>query len=364
MRLRGVILGALGTIGLGLFLCAGVALWFWAKAGQFRDVLPGGEFRCRAIAGIFGGEDIEVDGVGKRAFISADDRRATLFGRAAKGGLYSLDVSRNWTEPVAIAPKNTPADFHPHGLSIYSDATGAHALFVINHGASESSVLIYSIAPDGALTLQDAITDPALFSPNDLVAVGPRQFYVTNTTTRRQLPELVAEFLGFGASGTIAYFDGHAFTLMADGLSFPNGIAVSKDGTRLHVAEFFAARVAHFARDPKTNVVSRAGHTSLRSAPDNITNAPDGALWVGAHPHVVDLLDYLDNPDGLAPSEVLKLTPAGDGFNVKSIWLDDSRTLAASSVATVFGSGKQGEKFLVGSVADDHILTCKHKWDE
>ncbi len=338
------------------------AVWLWAKAGQFRDVLPGGDYRCRKIPDIYGGEDIIVD-KGVRAFVTSDDRRAALMGRTPRGRIIRVDLG---TETVVtdVTPRSTPGDFHPQGLALFTDPSGSQTLFVVNRAEGVASVLIFSVTREGQLAYQDTISDPSMFNPNDLVAVGARQFYVTNASKKRSFLGSFMEFSGLSATGTVLFFDGKDFSVKAKGLAFANGINLSMDGTRLYVAEFLAARMTTFARDPATNVLKRGRRTKLSSAPDNIDVAADDTVWIAGHPHVLDLIHYYSHADGIAPSEVMKLTPDGDKFKVESIWSDDSRNLAASSVAAVIGKAREGYNILIGSVADDHILACKHKWDE
>lgn len=89
------------------------------------------------------------------------------------------------------------------------------------------------------------------------------------------------------ADGLVALVspDGTARTV-ADGLAFPNGMAITPDGTVLLVAESYASRVTAF------DIAADGGLTGRRtwaeadgSAPDGIALDAEGALWFADVPN-------------------------------------------------------------------------------
>lgn len=85
-------------------------------------------------------------------------------------------------------------------------------------------------------------------------------------------------------------------TVAADGLVFPNGMALSADGKTLIVAETFASRLSAFdvAEDGSLSghriwaTLGRGGYTSVQQAVDSREPLPDGicldvegAVWIG-----------------------------------------------------------------------------------
>ena len=73
---------------------------------------------------------------------------------------------------------------------------------------------------------------PPFPSPNDLVAVGPRQFYVTNYAKYHGHGSIMAkvEMYGLIHLATVAYYDGKASTIVVEGLILANGVNKSPDG--------------------------------------------------------------------------------------------------------------------------------------
>jgi sugar lactone lactonase YvrE len=75
--------------------------------------------------------------------------------------------------------------------------------------------------------------------------------------------------------------DGKA-RVVADGLRFPNGIAISADNRRLVVAEMEGECLAEYAIDADGSLTFRRRLGHMRS-PDGICLDQDGALWVASY---------------------------------------------------------------------------------
>lgn len=81
-------------------------------------------------------------------------------------------------------------------------------------------------------------------------------------------------------------------TVLLDGLSFPNGVALSKDGSFLLIAETTTCRILrlwlHTSKAGTSEVLVR-----LPGFPDNIKRTPRGDFWVALHSKRTRLLDWL-----------------------------------------------------------------------
>jgi len=87
--------------------------------------------------------------------------------------------------------------------------------------------------------------------------------------------------------GTIAHLDASgAGRVVADGLAFPNGMAVSPDAGTLIVAESHAGLLTAFRIDADGALSDRRVWAEVpRSAPDGISLAPSGACWYADVPN-------------------------------------------------------------------------------
>ncbi|MFA5119557.1 SMP-30/gluconolactonase/LRE family protein [Zavarzinia sp.] len=340
-------------------VCAGAVAYVYVKAGQFRGIENAGQVTCRAIGGVVGAEDIAIDPAHKRAFVSVDDRRATMAGRAVRGRIALLDLTAEPPVAVEVSPAQ-PETLHPHGISLWTDpASGEQTLFVVNHlDSGISRVELFTVGADGKLAHKGGIIGAELLSPNDIVGVGPNRFYATNdhgSTTG--LGRLAEDYLQLPRAD-IVYFDGTRFRRVAEGLQYANGINVSADGKRLYATETTGFDVVAYARDPDSGGLSLLGRTSLPNGPDNIDMGADGSLWIAGHPHLLDFVEHAGDPAKPSPSEVLRLIPAADGtLAIETVLTDKGEMLSGSSVAADAGGGR----FLVGSVFEEKILDCRRR---
>jgi arylesterase/paraoxonase len=339
---------------LALFVVLAVAAIGYrivTRSGMLRTIVPHHEGACRTVTGIVGGEDVTIDRETMTAYVSADDRRAVAAGAPRRGEIYALDVTRPDAAPVALTG-GAPADFHPHGISLWRGPDGRRRLFAVNHLQSgDHSVVIFDVGADG-LAVAESIAYPDLRSPNDLVAVGPRQFYATNDRYYRD-PGLMATLEGYLQLpfASVSYFDGSAGRIVAGGLVFTNGINVTPDGGTVYVAEFLGRSIRVYDRDPASGALAARDTIPLETLPDNIELDEAGLLWIGAHPKIFDLLAHGEDATKRAPSQVLRIDPRTR--TVDEVFLDDGTLLSGSSAAAV-----AGDRMFIGTVFDPRILVC------
>jgi arylesterase/paraoxonase len=339
---------------LGLVLVAFAAFVGYriiTRSGMLKQIASHRQGQCRVIEGIVGGEDVTIDRETMTAYISADDRRATEAGRPVRGEIHALDLARPDARPTPLTG-GKPVDFHPHGISLWRAPDGTKRLFAINHTQDGAqSVAIFEVSANG-LTLAETVTYPDLRSPNDLAAVGARQFYATNDRRYRE-PGFMATLEGFLALplGTVSYFDGSTGRIVADGFVFTNGINASADGRTVYVAELLGQNVRIYDRDPASGALQLRDTIAVHTCPDNIELDENGVLWIAAHAKVFDLLAHGGDPTKRAPSQVLRIDPKAK--TVDEVLLDDGTLLSGSSTAAV-----AGDRMVVGSVFEPKILVC------
>ena len=148
-------------------------------------------------------------------------------------GLYLLklsDAGRGAGEAATACPK----DFHPHGISLYRAPNGDETLMAVNHRSDGSqAVEIFGPAYDNGaamLVAHSSIGGGLLVSPNDLFAVGPDRFYVTNDhVTKTPLGRFAEDYL-LWPHADLLYFNGTNFRISVQRMAFPNGVYVTPDG--------------------------------------------------------------------------------------------------------------------------------------
>jgi arylesterase/paraoxonase len=194
-----------------------------------------------------------------------------------------------------------------------------------------------------------------MYSPNDVVAVGPRSFYVTNDHgSRTKFSRTLEEYLRLARSHVL-YFDGENFKRASGGLLYANGINKSPDGRTIYVAAVTAGKIHVYDRDTATGALAPRTQIELGTGVDNIEVDGAGNLWAAAHPKLLTFVKHSKDGSHPSPSQVLKITPTGEkDFQVTEIFLDDGKWLSGASVGAAFEN-----TLLVGPVFDDRFLVCK-----
>ena len=287
------------------------------------------------------GEDIQLDRERGFAYLSVFDRKAGL------GPGQILRVDLNSSELQAVNALTTePEHMHPHGISLFIDAAGGRSLIMINHpdDRENGEEIIERFVEDtpGNFRFVESFSSPLITRANDLVATGPREFYVAQDTGQ-----------GTGQTVTdLVYFDGENYSVVANDIASGGGINVSADNSTLYVAETNGDAVRVFSRNPDgtVEVVTRI---DVGTSPDNINVAEDGTLLVGGHSNVVALvMHFIMGSD--SPSQIVRVDTSANPPTVDEIYLNGGSELSAGS-----GADQYGNKLLIGSITDKKILICE-----
>jgi arylesterase/paraoxonase len=348
----------LKLVGL-LVLVAGIGtLYVLYRGGAFREIKPHFAGTCTALPLDGSAEDMTVDRERGYVYLSYLDRQSLVKGDGTnvQGTVMRLDLNR---QPLAIeeALVGKPAHLRPHGLSLHVDATGQRTLLAINHpvnrGTEPELVEAFDEVAPGQFRHRETFSSPLFNSPNDLAAVGPRQFYVANDKALKGGLAAGLQQLGIGAS-PLTYFDGSSARAVADDIASGGGINVSADGSTLYVSETSGQRVRVLARNPADGSVTDRARLAVPTSPDNIDVAADGSLWITGHANTVKLIQHFVNGSP-APTQVLRVVPGdGDAATVEEIYLNAGEQISAGSVGVTWGN-----KLLIGSITARQVLVCE-----
>lgn len=324
--------------------------WMGLSFRQFETFEDENALNCESVYGIHGAADLaEVPDTGV-AYISSLDRRAD----AERGAILRFDTenpldSSSWRDRTG----GQPVVFQPMGLDLYTsilpDGRLLQRLFVVNFAGPE--IVLYDIDANGDLVFREIFADPRMTSPNDVVATGPRSFYVTNDTpSDRQTIRGKIDFLLGLKVGEVLQYDGNSWSTAASGLAFPNGLALSNDGEMLYLAEMRGQRITQFVRNPETDGLRRVGSIKVGTFPDNVSVTSSGDVFVGGVPQPLSLSAYGEGLQDKAASHVFRIEEDGSVNTV----LEDSGSLISAATTAV----QVGRKILVGSRSADHFLMC------
>jgi arylesterase/paraoxonase len=327
-------------------LCAAGGIYLYSAVNRDIDEHFAGTCTDLELPG--SGEDMQVDYERGYVYLSVFDRMATAKGEtpAESGRIMRVDLNA----PVLAAEDalvNAPDYIRPHGISIFIDPEGQRHLFMINHPADRDSgaelIERFTEKSPGVYQYAETFSSPLITRANDLVATGPRQFYVAQDVAQ-----------GSGQKFTsLVYFDGDKYTAVAEDIESGGGINVSADNSLLYIAETGAKMIRIVRRNPADGSVETVRRLQLDSSPDNINVAEDGRLIVGAHSNLIALvMHFIIGSD--APTQVLRINALATPPVIEEIYLNKGSQLTSGS-----GAVSVGDRLLIGSITDKKILVCK-----
>jgi len=336
------------ALGLILALVGRLLILLIPGSGQFTEFETIAADQCMSIEVAPGPEDIQIDHDTGLAYISVADRRDTSPDRHA--GIYMLDLNDPHTPPRKLEGEY-PDGFYPHGISLWQGPSGERRLFVVNHPHGKHSVEIFRLDATNRLSHLDTITSEKFTFPNDIVAVGEREFYVTNMQRASGGIALTLElYLGLPVTDVV-YFDGSEATQAATGLITANGINVSADDSELYVAEVIAQRINVYQRDQASGKLNERKRIAIGTGPDNIDVAPDGSLYIGAHPNLLAFTKHAADENAISPSQVVRLDTASGEY--KTVFMSVNGEIDGSATGPYWRGN-----LLVGSVFESQVLWC------
>jgi arylesterase/paraoxonase len=335
-----------------------IALWLYWRMDGFKSIAPHFAGSCKTINGLASAEDFQIDHQAEVAFISAMDRLAVVRGENIGNGtiaVYDLVAAAN---KFLLPTLEAPDDFSPHGLSLYQAADGQRSLYVINHRASgEETIEVFDINPEHQLQHRKTLRHSLFVSPNDLVVVGPEQFYLANDSGASNGVETVLEMLGLMQFAKIVYFNRGDASVVIDNFPAAGGINATADAKTLYIGASSTKSLEIYQRDLLSGALSFSQSIPLAMAVDNIDVAADGAVWVAGHPNLIDLIRHFSSAgDKPAPSQVTVIPyDSYDGRLVEPVDLFTSLglDLSASSVAA-----EHKGRFYIGGITARKILVC------
>ena len=340
-------------ITVGCIIVAAIAVYvlmIFRDAGEFKTLRPHSGYRCVKVMNILGPEDIAIDQSIGMAFISSSDYRAMMKGEFHQGAIFSYNLEG---KPVLT---NLTADlkmrFAPHGISFYAAPDGRKYLFAVSHPLPKSSVEIFEVVSN-ALVHRETVEGDLIVSPNDIAAVGPRQFYFTNDHgSGSALGKKLEDYLRLSRSN-IVYYDGAKMRVVADDFSYANGIWATGDGKQLY-ATATTGKAFYAYKRLADGTLRLLTELDLDSGADNIDIDGQGRILIGSHPKMITFLKHAGNAGNMSPSQVLEISRSEEGgYSFRELYLNVGDEISGCSVAAGYK-----DRLLLGAVFEDHFLDC------
>ncbi|HRS83554.1 MAG TPA: SMP-30/gluconolactonase/LRE family protein [Smithellaceae bacterium] len=331
-------------------------LW---NAGEFKRIEPFSLYSFVAVPGFPGTEDIDIDRGAGVALGSFTDRRAAIAGQKRPySGILAYDLTAPGSKPVLLKT-DFPGHLTPHGINLYHGSDGSKRLFVINMGEDSHffettgvcTVEIFSYQ-DGRLHHLETVKSPELTTPNDILGVGPRRFYVTiDHGWTSKWGKMLENYLQLPVS-YVLYYDGAQFRKVATGIGYANGIALSPDGGTVYVGATVGRKIHVYSRNIQTGDLAEQGSIELNTGVDNLDVHPDGSIWAACHSKLLSFVAHSKDAANLSPSEVVRVLPLKNGgYEVVRVYQNDGKELSGASVAASWKN-----RLLIGAIYENHFL--------
>ncbi|XP_062183286.1 protein STRICTOSIDINE SYNTHASE-LIKE 10-like isoform X2 [Phragmites australis] len=267
-------------------LAALVAAPILLSLGSRSDVglleIGDGNVELVPLDGAAGPESIVFGGGGEGPYTGVSDGRV----------LEWRPEERRWVEHSCSAPEllgscrgsQDPGREHacgrPLGLK-FNDETGElyvadayHGLRVVSPGDNVSRPLVPEWQASRSFSFANGVE----------IDHETGAIYFTETSTRFQRREFLSIVISGDSTGRLLKYDPkkNQVEVLADGLAFPNGLAMSRDGTYLLLAETTTGKILRYwIKTQKASTLEQV--TQLSWFPDNIKMSPRGGFWVGLH---------------------------------------------------------------------------------
>ncbi|MEM7740468.1 MAG: SMP-30/gluconolactonase/LRE family protein [Pseudomonadota bacterium] len=292
---------------------------------------------------------------GEGIFISATDRADRVEGFV--DGIYWL---ANDGQPILVS-RDAPSTFHPHGIDLFEGPDG-YLLYVVSHdgelyGTSDEdmghSIEVFHVNDDRTLTHSKSIRDKLIRSPNDITVMDVDRFYYTNDWRYlRGLGNMLEANLLLALSD-VGFHDQGSTSLVAKGLNYPNGIALSEDQTTLWVNEIRGRRIQQFGVSSEDGSLKKQKRIPVATAPDNITVKPDGHLLVAGISDVFAFQAHEHKESEIAPSLILEVDP--ESGERRDAFYDVSGSVSGATVGLY-----HDEALYIGTAYGDTLLRCPY----
>ncbi|XP_075778461.1 serum paraoxonase/arylesterase 2 [Pelodiscus sinensis] len=319
------------------------------KLNASRELEPVELPNCHLIKGIeSGAEDIDILPNGL-AFISCGLKYPGLksFAPDKPGEILLMDL--NDENPRAVELRISRgfdiASFNPHGISTYIDKDDSVYLFVVNHPVFKTTVEVFKfVEDDNSLVHLKTIRHDLLPRVNDIVAVGPDNFYATNDHYFSDPILIYLElFLGLTWSNVV-YYSPTEVKEVASGFYSANGINISPDKKHVYIADLMAHNI-HLMEKHANWSLTPVKVLELDTLIDNLSVDPyTGDVWGGCHPNGMKV--FLYDPENVPGSEVLRIQNIHSANpTVTQVYAENGSVLQGSSVAAVHSG-----KLLIGTI--------------
>ncbi|KAH7009166.1 hypothetical protein B0J12DRAFT_733827 [Macrophomina phaseolina] len=261
------------------------------------------------------------------------------------------DIENNITTRLEIENWNQDHDLVLHGLDIWQPDDGRSEIFIfaVNHDRDGEGIALFShVLGTNTLRFVKEFQHPAIKTPNQVAAAGPRSFFISNDhyfyggyfrhLEERYGPWKWASQVVYCAE-TEEGFNCHPVS-PKNSHPYANGILLIDQGRTLMVNDVVYGTTTAYDVHPETKTLTRNRTISLGASPDNLSEIPgSGDLVVSVIPNLENVFDRLFkndplNYDSLIEAAVLRLVKSKN-FAPELLYWDDGSLISLLTSSAV-----------------------------
>ncbi|KAF9126603.1 Serum paraoxonase/arylesterase 2 [Mortierella sp. 14UC] len=244
-----------------------------------------------------------------------------------------------------------------HGLGIWDRSPTELTIFAVNHrrGGSVIEVLEYTIGGK-FVQYKETIRHELIRTPNDILAMGPRSFYVSNDHKYKSGAKRAYEEVLRRPLSNVIFHSPEGTHIAYENVVSANGITSNTDRSLIYLSACHGAGV-HVLRPTPDNKLVDEDYIKLDFYNDNPSYEPESdSVFITGHvkPFTLTLKLKKKGVQLDAPSRIVKLTRKRDGgHKVETVLEDDGGLISTGTVAAV---DRQRGVMLVGTAFSNRGL--------
>ncbi|KAF9953074.1 Serum paraoxonase/lactonase 3 [Mortierella alpina] len=279
--------------------------------------------------------------------------------------IYDIPSGAYEVKELVGLPAGTDRVFH--GLGVFERSATELTIFAVNHRRTGSvvEVLEYTIGASEVRYIE-TIQHDLILTPNDIVATGPRSFYISNdhrhpTGAMRHVEELLRR-----PWSNIIYYSPEKTFVAFEGAISANGITGNLDNSLLYLSACHGAGV-HVLEPREDHSLNQLEFIKLDFYSDNPSLDPEtGDIFVTGHVQPYKMAGDFMTPGKVivGPSKVVKLSKnprteissGASGHLVDTVLLDDGNLISTGTVAAV--DRKRGVMLVGTAFGTQGLVRC------
>ncbi|KAG0350477.1 hypothetical protein BG005_010009 [Podila minutissima] len=330
---------------------------------------------CVAVPGLEACEDVHIHHKSGLAFTACGDSelRKSWFPPMAKLNasadplafqdkfiIYNLESGTYKSVEIKNLPAGTDRAFH--GIDFFEKSPSELVIFLINHrrGGSVVEVLEYKVGDD-FITHKETVKHELILTPNDIVALGPRSFYVSNDHMYAKGVMREIEVNLRRAWANVIYHSPEETFVAFPGVASANGMTATPDRSTVYLSACHGGGM-HVLKPHADHTLEQEEYIKLDFFVDNpFYDVDTGSVFLAGHVQPLLFTSAMNYPGKpiIGPSKIVKISKKkaeaiapssaySSSYKVETVLVDDGHQI---STATTAALDRQRNIMLVGTCA-------------